>query len=253
MKNLEKYSKENLERKFLKERKTADEIAKDFNLTLEETNKKIKFYRLDLRLKLIDQRKEMEKNLAKHRTKKECIKDFRKLKKRLKRTPMFKELPKLNEGLRRDILKYWGRFTDFLIEGNFGTPTPRRGVSVKDNFARLASKAAINYHKRGKWSKPEMKVANLLTKMGYLENIDWWHNFPLKSPSGGKFELDFYMPKWNLVIECDSMWHNIGESKEKDKLRDKWVKEKLNCETVRYNKFTVKQFHRLRKDLEKRL
>lgn len=249
----EELTREILEKRILKERKTPNEIAKEFNISIEEVKKKIKFYRLNLRLRIIDQTREMEKNLKKNRTKKDCIKEFRKLKRELKRTPMLKELPKLNEGLRRDILFHWGKYTDFLIENNFGIPRPMKGVNRSENFARLASEAAINYQKRGKWSRSEEKVRVLLENIGLIEKLDWWHNFPLKSPTGGVFELDFYLPKWNLVIECDSFWHNIGESKEKDILRDQWVKEKLGCKTIRYNRFTCKQLHKVRKDLEKRL
>ena len=244
-------TKDMLEKLFIKERKEPKDIAKILNWSVSFVEEKIKFYRLDKSRVLLDKGKAMEKSLKKKRTKAECKRAFRKLKRKIKRTPMLKEMPTLDPGLRRDILRHWGSFAPFLTEGRFGKPRPLKGSSNQTNFARLASETAIRYHQKGKWSRSEHKVARILEKMGLLENLDFWHNFKLKSPFKGTFELDFYLPKWKLVIECDSFWHELGESKAKDKVRDQWVQERLDCKTTRFDKFNQTGLAKIRKALRK--
>ena len=248
----EQQLKTKIEELYLKKKKSIEEIAKETNLPSEVVESLVKFFRLHKSKEIIEKTKKMRRDLKKKRTKEECLKEFRKLKKELGRTPMLLELDKLGKaGLKRDILKHWGCFSDFLKEGRFGKPRPKKGTKHPENFRRLASEAAINYYQNGKWSKSEIKVKNILDKMGLVEEIDYWHNFRLKSPLGGIFELDFYLPKWNLVIECDSFWHDLGESKAKDKLRDEWVREKLGCKTLRFEKFNQKGLAKIRKTLKK--
>jgi len=253
---LKRATKERLKKKieelYLEKKKDIEEIAKEVDLPTEVVESLIKFFRLHKSKEIVEKTEKMKKDLKKRRTKEECLKEFRKLKKELGRTPMLLELDKLGKpGLKRDILRHWGCFSDFLKEGRFGKPKPKKGTKHPENFRRLASEAAINYYQNGKWSKSEIKVKNILDKMGLVEEIDYWHNFRLKSPLGGIFELDFYLPKWNLVIECDSFWHDLGESKAKDKLRDEWVREKLGCKTLRFDKFNQKALAKIRKTLKR--
>ncbi|RLC34214.1 hypothetical protein DRH14_03445 [Candidatus Shapirobacteria bacterium] len=250
-----KVIKAKLEKLYLTKRKSPEEISKELNLPLEEVKEKIKLFRLDKSLEIEKKRTKIKRNIKKVRTKEECLKEFRKLKRELHRTPMLKELPLLGkEGLKRDILKHWGAFSDFLKEGRLGIPKPKNGVKNKENFKRLASEAAIRYYQKGKWSKSELKIKRILEEeIGLIEELDFWHNFRLKSPTKGVYELDFYLPRFNLVIEADSFWHDLGESKAKDKLRDEWIKEKLNCRILRFNKFTQKGLARIRKTLKKEI
>lgn len=256
-KTKEQKMKIKLEKLFLKEKKTPEEIAKEMDMPKTAVQCLIKFFRLDKSKDIQKKTVDIKQDLAKKRTKEETVKEFRKLKRELHRTPMLLELPKMGRsGLRRDILKHWGKYTTFLTENRLGKPVPRRGSKNAVNFRRLASKAAIRYHQKGKWSKSEEKIARILAEeLGLLENLDWWHNFKLKTPNknGSVFEFDFYLPRYKLIIEADSFWHDIGESKAKDELRDLWAKEYLGCETIRFNKFGQKGLAQIRKALIKRL
>lgn len=210
-KTKEQQLKEKLEKAYLEESKEPKEIAEENNLPLEVVESLIKFFRLNKSKEIIAKTESLEEELKKKRTSEECLKEFRKLKRKLRRTPMLLELPKLGKsGLRRDILKHWGNFSSFLKEGRLGKPRPKGKNKHSENFRRLASEAAIKYYQKGKWSRSEEKVARILIEeLGLVENLDWWHNFKVKSPSknGSFFELDFYLPRFNLVIECDSFWH----------------------------------------------
>jgi len=243
--------KDQIENLFLEESKTPKQISEILSLPLSEVESLIKYFRLEKRKEILGKVKELRKDLKKLRTKEECIQEFKSLKKQLNRTPMLKELVKFNkEGLKRDILHNFGSFSEFLREAKISIPKPIKGRNREDNFALLASEAAIRYQLLGKWSKSELKVKKILEKLGLTENLDYWHNFKIKSPLGGIFELDFYLPKWKLVLECDSFWHDIGESKEKDLLRDEWVKEKLGCKVIRFKRFNQKSLARIRKTLK---
>jgi len=253
----EKELKEKLEKYYLEEEKTEEAIAELLSIPKAIVCSLVKFFRLDKSKEIKRYTQDVKEDLERKRTKEECIKEFRALKRELKRTPMLLELPKLGKsGLRRDILKYWGKFSDFLQENRLGKPRPKKGSKHGVNFARLASEAAIRYHQKGKWSKSEEKVARILREeLGLIEYLDWWHNFKIRTPKGNGtfYELDFYLPRFNLVLETDSFWHGLGESKAKDELRDLWVKENLKCETLRFNKFTQKELAKIRKLLKERL
>lgn len=243
--------KKKIEKSFLEENKSIEEIAKENKMPVEAIQCLIKFFRLKKSKEIKIKTEELEKELSKKRTKEECLKEFRKLKRELGRTPMLLELPKIGKsGLKRDILKHWGCFSNFLKEGRLGKPRPKGKTKHSENFRRLASESAINYYQNGKWSKSELKVKRILEEeIGLVENLDFWHNFKVKSPLGGVFELDFYLPRWNLVIESDSYWHDLGESKFKDELRDMWILEHLNCRTLRFDKFNRKGLTEIRKKL----
>lgn len=256
-KTKEQKLKEKIEKAYLQENKEPKEIAEEEGLPIEVVESLVKFFRLNKSKEILAKTEDIKEDLKLKRTPQECVKEFRKLKRKLHRTPMLLELPKLGRsGLRRDILKHWGKYTDFLTENRLGKPRPKKGSKNATNFRRLASEAAIRYHQKGKWSRSEEKIARILTEeLGLIENLDWWHNFKLKTPNanGSVFELDFYLPRFKLVIEADSFWHDIGESKAKDKLRDLWVKEYLGCETLRFDRFNQKGLAKIRKILKERL
>ena len=46
--------------------------------------------------------------------------------------------------------------------------------------------------------------------------------------------LDMYLPEYNLVIECDEFGHS-KYNKDKDNEREKYIKDKLKCEFIRFN------------------
>ena len=249
--------KNKLEQLFVKEGKTPAEIAIEMSMPKEAVESLLKFFRLRKSLELIELTENIKEEVDKKRTKEECIAEFWELKRKLHRTPMLLELPKMGKsGLRRDILENWETFSAFLMQNHIGIPRPKGKFPHPENFRRLASEAAIRYRQKGCWSKSEEKIKRILEEdLGLLENLDWWHNFKIKSPgeSGSYFQLDFYLPKYHLVIEADSFWHDLGESKARDELRDKWVKLYLDCETIRWDRFRQKGLAALRKILKEKL
>jgi len=249
-----KIEKEIIENLYFKEGKTQQEIAQELGVSTATIKDRFKFFRIETRKRLLEKSKLLISERNKEWTKKKCFSEFRKIKKRLGRTPMSKELTEIgHEGLRHAIFRKFGDYSAFLFEGRFGIPKPVLGKSRKSNFALLASEAAIRYRQNGEWSSSEIKLKNILEKMGLLENLDYWHNFKVLSPLKGEYKLDFYLPRWKTVIECDSFWHDIGESRERDKLRDEWIKEKLGCETLRFKRFGQKGLAQLRKFLRGKL
>jgi len=45
------------------------------------------------------------------------------------------------------------------------------------------------------------------------------------------YRIDLYFPKYNLAIECDEYFHIF--KKKEDEIREKYIKEKLNCTFLR--------------------
>jgi very-short-patch-repair endonuclease len=54
--------------------------------------------------------------------------------------------------------------------------------------------------------------------------IKFIHQFPIRNKNGTyRFLVDFYLPKYNLIIECDGdYWHNLPNIKKRDKIKNKW-------------------------------
>jgi len=244
--------KEILEKKYFQEEKSQQEIAEELNVSRGVIKDRFKLYRIEARKKMLDKQKKLISEKNKIWTKEKILEEFGKIVSSLERTPMSKELNELGyEGLRHAIFRNFGTYSEFLLAGNFQVPSPAFGESRKNNFMKLASKAAIIYYQNGKWSSSEIKMKNILDDLGLIENIDYFHNFEILSPLRGRYKLDFYLPRFQLVIECDSFWHTIGESKERDSLRDEWILQKLNCKTLRFNKFTKERLEEISKYLEK--
>lgn len=41
----------------------------------------------------------------------------------------------------------------------------------------------------------------------------------------GKYHADFYLPAWNLVLECDgAYWHSLPQAQARDRERDAWMR-----------------------------
>jgi very-short-patch-repair endonuclease len=63
----------------------------------------------------------------------------------------------------------------------------------------------------------EIKMADELNSRG-IEYIDQ-HNL------GNKFALDFFLPKYNIVIECDgNYWHTLPDVVKRDKSKNAYIK-----------------------------
>jgi len=103
----------------------------------------------------------------------------------------------------------------------------KRGEDAKAKFRLFSKEVADSYYKNGKWSSLEVKMKQMLESLGLAEKEDYWHNFKLENPSQTHtYELDFFLPNFKLVIECDGkIWHGkMGDVEEKDKVRDDWLR-----------------------------
>lgn len=89
--------------------------------------------------------------------------------------------------------------------------------------------------------KQMLKSLNVKFKFQFI--IPYNHSFIIS---------DFFIPLYNIVIECDGWQHHIPEMIEKDRKRDAYLLESLGIETLRldnmiinnksYTKKIVKQF-----------
>jgi len=63
----------------------------------------------------------------------------------------------------------------------------------------------------------EIKMADELSERG-IEYIEQYN-------LGDKFRLDFFLPEYNIVIECDGdYWHNLPDVKKRDKSKNAYIK-----------------------------
>jgi len=140
----------------------------------------------------------------------------------LGRTPMLLELEK---ELKKWILKKYKTYSNFLKVEGFSLPRPEEGLDPKENFRLLASLAALRYHQNDGWSNSEIEVKAFLSEEGLEEGVHYLHNYRLQTPrQRGFYALDFlFLVDPPVVLELDSLWHDIGESEKKDKERDAFL------------------------------
>jgi very-short-patch-repair endonuclease len=50
-----------------------------------------------------------------------------------------------------------------------------------------------------------------------------------------KYKVDLYFPDYKLAIECDEKYHNNVCQKNKDNIREQYIKENLFCKFIRFN------------------
>lgn len=70
---------------------------------------------------------------------------------------------------------------------------------------------------------------NTLIKIGLPDNTLIEYQYCVDG-----YFLDMYLPEYNLVIECDEFGHSKYD-KNKDNEREKYIKDKLKCEFIRFN------------------
>lgn len=79
--------------------------------------------------------------------------------------------------------------------------------------------------KSHRMSPMEKLVASTLKKIGvrYLREVSF---ADLRSEKGGYLRFDFYLPKYNLILEYDGqIWHESKKVKSRDKKKDQFCKE----------------------------
>jgi len=52
-----------------------------------------------------------------------------------------------------------------------------------------------------------------------------------------KYRIDLYFIDYNIAVECDELHHMSETNKTKDEMRETVLKQKLNCEFIRFNPF----------------
>ena len=51
--------------------------------------------------------------------------------------------------------------------------------------------------------------------------------------SVGKYKIDFYIPKLNIVVEYDEKHHQLSTNIQSDKIRQDYIEKELNCKFIR--------------------
>ena len=104
----------------------------------------------------------------------------------------------------------------------------------KRTFSLFAKRVVERYVKAGKYTQEELAFENILLSFGLEKDKDFFHNYKFKNDRGRYYWVDFYLPKWNLIIEIDGgIWHSyFKEAKDKDKRRDAWFRS-LGFEVIR--------------------
>lgn len=103
-----------------------------------------------------------------------------------------------------------------------------------DNLAKITSKPflqpkRINYGK----GKNESKILQLLEKEYNKKIIK---GYPVQVAKNSFFYLDGYIPELNLAIEIDEQYHDWGNWKNKDKIREEKIKQVIpNIQFLRIN------------------
>ncbi|MEM2136882.1 MAG: DUF559 domain-containing protein [Candidatus Methanomethylicia archaeon] len=95
-----------------------------------------------------------------------------------------------------------------------------------ENFSKFAKGVMERYVKAGKYTPEEKVFENILLRLGLEKDKDFHHNYKFKSDKGRYFWVDFFLPKWNLIIEINGkIWHTFfKQAMEKDMRRDAWLK-----------------------------
>jgi len=155
--------------------------------------------------------------------------EWARVKEYLGRTPLLKELSKT---LQKRIKRRFGSYSAYLetIEAEFPSPRQVKG-DRKAKFRALASKAALEYNRKGKWSSLELKWKEYFAKeFGLEEGRDYVHNLRVSDPKNRTYyELDFWFPgtdgSFPFVIEVSPrIWHKrLGNTEQKDARKRRFV------------------------------
>lgn len=95
-----------------------------------------------------------------------------------------------------------------------------------ENFSKFVKGVMERYIKAGKYTPEEKVFESILLEVGLKKDEDFYHNYKFKSDRGRYFWVDFFLPKWNLIVEIDGrIWHRFfKQAIEKDMRRDSWLK-----------------------------
>lgn len=101
-----------------------------------------------------------------------------------------------------------------LLEGNAKFFSTEEGKAI---LSRNGVQSASSFKNRDRRTSIEIKMADELSMRG-IEYIEQ-HNL------GDKFLLDFFLPEYGIVIECDGdYWHSLPSSIRRDKAKNAYIK-----------------------------
>jgi len=165
------------------------------------------------------------------KSKQEIINEFKAL---FNEAPHYKVLKEKHPALFENIMRNWNGYRAFLrsIKMKAPTPTPREQAFI--NFSSICAK---RYYANGEWSKFEKEIKPIIDKICLDLGLTYEHNFKFPSMKGkGYYKFDFYFFFRNEPIkrriECNGVFHNIGNTKERDKLIDEYLL-KFGIQTLR--------------------
>lgn len=111
-----------------------------------------------------------------------------------------------------------------LNKGRKHTKKSRKNMSIgqkKKMKNPILRRITLDNLKLGRSKNVNTKIELKLKEQLEKNNIKFKQQYEL-----GKFTFDFYLPKYNLLIEADGVyWHNYPYGNENDKKKDIYVKE----------------------------
>jgi len=164
-----------------------------------------------------------------------------------KKAPHYKVLKKEHPLLFNIIMKYWNGYRAFLRSINIKPPKP---TPREKAFIEFSSRCAKRYYENGEWSTFEKEMKTLIDKICLDLGLTYIHNYKYPSMKGkGYYKFDFYFflgsKELKARIECDGVFHRIGNTAERDKAIDDYLRSK-GIETLRItikddpNKYAIK-------------
>lgn len=140
---------------------------------------------------------------------------------------------------------------------HLGKPSPMKGkhhtqeakeknrqshIKQRNKFVEWGAKGCLKFQA----NKEPTTIEKIVYKFLESKNIEFEKQFLIKN----KFTADAYIPKLNLIVECDgSYWHRSKEAKNRDRVRDNYLakygyitlrlKEEEIMNNTFINKFTI--------------
>jgi very-short-patch-repair endonuclease len=91
----------------------------------------------------------------------------------------------------------------------------------KKRWAALTEDQKIELMRQSLWKRPPHTTQNTKLEFAVFEALDKMGIRYIKHLRMGRFMPDIYIPKHNLIIECDgTRWHSLPGVQDRDKRRD---------------------------------
>ena len=151
----------------------------------------------------------------------EILERFINLIKDYEETPNYKEVRKRDPALLEAIFRKYGGYRTFCRVNHIPEPKPTKQQRA---FIRYSSRCSRRYYRNNRWSTLDLKTKEILESLGFIYNLDFYHNYRMPSARGRTYELDIFFPTILLVFENNGLFHNLGNSRERDREKAEWLK-----------------------------